>query len=134
MSETTADLHLGALGQIARHVVDPRRSEAWYRDVLGLTHLYTFPSRIGDLVFFDLGGTRLLMEKDAREQPGEQNVLYFRVADINAAHVRLQSRGVEFIEAPHKIFTHPDGTEEWMAFFKDCDGQTLSIMSQVKAG
>jgi len=30
------------------------------------------------------------------------------------------------------IATHPDGTQEWMAFFKDCDGKLLAIMSQVK--
>ena len=31
------------------------------------------------------------------------------------------------------IFKHQDGMEEWMAFFKDVDGGTLAIMSQVKA-
>jgi methylmalonyl-CoA/ethylmalonyl-CoA epimerase len=27
---------------------------------------------------------------------------------------------------------HEDGTEEWMAFFKDRDGNILEIMSQVR--
>jgi methylmalonyl-CoA/ethylmalonyl-CoA epimerase len=31
------------------------------------------------------------------------------------------------------IFKHPDGTEEWMAFFNDPDGKPLAVMSQVKA-
>jgi methylmalonyl-CoA/ethylmalonyl-CoA epimerase len=30
------------------------------------------------------------------------------------------------------IHKHADGTEEWMAFFKDPDGRPLGIMSQVK--
>jgi hypothetical protein len=30
------------------------------------------------------------------------------------------------------IARHPDGTEEWMAFFKDSEGGLLSIMAQVK--
>jgi hypothetical protein len=55
------------------------------------------------------------------------------VPDIDAAYDGLQARGVEFISAPHLIHRHQDGTEEWMAFFKDPDGQVLSILSQVKA-
>jgi hypothetical protein len=30
------------------------------------------------------------------------------------------------------IFKHPDGMEEWMAFFEDCDGGLLALMSQVR--
>ena len=133
-SETAVaiNLQIGELGQIARHVQDVKRAEVWYRDVLGLAHLYTFPSAAGDLCFFDCGGTRLMLEKDRNERGSEQNVLYFRVPDINAAHDELSSRGAEFVDAPHMIFRHQDGTEEWMAFLKDCDGQLLGIMSQVK--
>src|SRR5688500_11092708 len=130
---TAPKLDLGPIGQIARHVADIDKAEWWYRDVLGLTHLYSFPSSIGKLAFFDCGGTRLFLETARDGKPGEQSVLYFRVSDINAAYEDLQARGVEFTDAPHMIFKHPDGMEEWMAFFKDCDGQALSIMSQVKA-
>jgi catechol 2,3-dioxygenase-like lactoylglutathione lyase family enzyme len=129
---TTSNLEMGPVGQIARHVADIDRSEAWFRDVLGLKHLYSFPSSIGKLAFFDCGGTRLFLETARDGTPGEQSVLYFRVPDISAAYAELQGRGVEFTDAPHMIFKHPDGVEEWMAFFKDCDGQVLSIMSQVK--
>jgi hypothetical protein len=53
--ETTmsGSVQLGALGQVARAVSDIAKAEAWYRDVLGLPHLYTF----GTLAFFDCGGT-----------------------------------------------------------------------------
>ena len=130
----TSKLQLGALGQIARYVKDVKRSEAWFKDVLGLKHLFTFPSRIGDLAFFDCGGTRLFLSlNESGAEPGEQSVLYFNVPDINASYAELQGRGIEFVDAPHMIFKHPDGTEEWMAFFKDCDGQLLGLMSQVKA-
>jgi catechol 2,3-dioxygenase-like lactoylglutathione lyase family enzyme len=124
-------LQLGQLGQIARAVKDITIAEPWYRDVLGLTHLYTY----GKLAFFDCGGTRLFLEEQASlEVAGLHNdsILYFRVEDINGAHEELQRRGVEFAGAPHMIFKHPDGTEEWMAFFNDCDGQILALMSQVK--
>ena len=129
----TTQLQLGVLGQIARHVKDVARSEAWFKDVLGLKHLFTFPSRVGDLAFFDCGGTRLFLSNERGDEPGEQNVLYFNVPDINASYAELQGRGIEFVDAPHMIFKHPDGTEEWMAFFKDCDGQMLGLMSQAKA-
>jgi catechol 2,3-dioxygenase-like lactoylglutathione lyase family enzyme len=128
---TVADLQLGNIGQIARAVKDIAKAEAWYRDVLGLPHLYTY----GKLAFFDCDGTRLFLEESSNiEVSGLKNdsVLYFRVPDINAAASELESRGAKFVSAPHMIFKHPDGMEEWMAFFEDCDGGVLSIMSQVK--
>ena len=126
-----ADLQLGNIGQIARGVKDIAKAEAWYRDILGLPHLYTF----GKLAFFDCDGTRLFLEEHSGiEVPGLNNdsVLYFRVPDINIAHEELLSRGVKFVGAPHMIHKHEDGTEEWMAFFEDCEGGMLSIMSQVR--
>jgi methylmalonyl-CoA/ethylmalonyl-CoA epimerase len=130
--EMVATLQLGAIGQIARSVEDIAKAEAWYRDVLGLAHMYTY----GKLAFFDCGGTRLFLEeRSGIEVSGLKNdsVLYFRVPDINAAYDELQSRGVTFVDAPHMIFRHPDGTEEWMTFFRDCDGGILALMSQVSA-
>jgi len=116
------------VGQIARTVRDIQKSESWYRDVLGLPHLFTF----GKLAFFDCGGVRLYLTQPEGE-PAPESILYFSVADIQEAHDRLRGRGVEFISAPHLIHRHPDGTEEWMAFFKDLEGRTLAIMSKVKA-
>jgi|SRR5579859_1186139 len=37
-----------------------------------------------------------------------------------------------FGNAPHMIHKHADGTEEWMAFFNDNEGQPLAIMAQAK--
>lgn len=114
-----------AVGQIARTVRDAAEAEAWYRDVLGLTHLYTF----GTLVFFDCGDVRLMLSQ--QESPSSESILYLRVEDIRAAHDALRARGVEFLNAPHLIHTHADGTEEWMVFFNDPDGRPLALMSQV---
>ena len=121
---------LGPIGQISLLVNDIERSVAWYRDVLGLRHLFTF----GNLAFFDCAGTRLFLNTP---QPGEQqtgnSVLYFRVGDIAATHQALESRGVAFTDAPHLIHRHPDGMEEWMGFFTDPDGNILALMSQIPA-
>lgn len=43
------------LGQVSLLVHDTVRAEAFFRDVLGLQHLFTF----GTLAFFDLDGVRL---------------------------------------------------------------------------
>jgi DNA-binding CsgD family transcriptional regulator/catechol 2,3-dioxygenase-like lactoylglutathione lyase family enzyme len=119
------DLQLGAIGQIGRSVKDIAAAELWYRDVLGLPHLYTF----GNLAFFDCGGVRLFLE-EGPPQPS-QSVIYFRVGDIHGAHATLLARGAVFVSAPHMIHRHADGMEEWMAFFEDNEGRTLAIMAQV---
>jgi hypothetical protein len=121
------DLRIQSIGQLARPVKDIAAAEAWYRDVLRMTHLYTF----GDLCFFDCAGVRLLLSKD--DAGSGASLLYFRVEDIHGACASLQARGVEFINAPHMIHRHANGIEEWMAFFKDNEGRTLALMAQVAA-
>jgi DNA-binding CsgD family transcriptional regulator/catechol 2,3-dioxygenase-like lactoylglutathione lyase family enzyme len=127
-SASMTDLELGPIGQIARSVADVRTAERWYRETLGLEHLYTF----GNLAFFDCGGTRLMLTQ-GEAPPGTESLVYFRVPDIEQAHEELKRRGVEFSNAPHMIHRHSDGTEEWMAFFKDPEGRPLAIMSQVRS-
>ena len=58
-------LNLTHIGQIALPVADVDRSEAFYRDVLGLPKQYRF----GDLTFFDCAGVRLLLEKSEERSP-----------------------------------------------------------------
>lgn len=129
LHSTEPDMHqtleLGPIGQISRAVSDIGAAERWYRDVLGLKHLYTF----GKLAFFDCGGVRLFLEEGDAAQP--QSVIYFRVPDIRTAHAQLLEKGAAFESAPHLIHRHADGMEEWMAFFRDNDGRLLAIMSQV---
>jgi DNA-binding CsgD family transcriptional regulator/catechol 2,3-dioxygenase-like lactoylglutathione lyase family enzyme len=124
---TTYELRLGPVGQISRTVRDIDAACAWYGEVLGLKHLFRF----GKLAFFDLGGTRLYLSAEGGE-PQPESTLYWRVDDIAAAYAELSARGVEFKGAPHLIHRHPDGTEEWMAFFKDPEGRFLALMSQVR--
>ena len=118
------DIRYTGLGQVARSATDIQAAETWYRDVLGLDHLYTF----GNLAFFDCGGTRLMIS-EAEDAPGDESLLYLRVPDIQSAFERLQGAGVDFINAPHMIHKHEDGVEEWMAFFNDPENRPLAIMS-----
>ena len=123
-TDMQADLAIGPVGQIARTVKDVAAARAWYGEVLGLQHLYSF----GNLAFFDCGGVRLFLSEG--ENSVSESILYFRVPDIRAAHQALADRGVQFTHAPHMIHRHADGTEEWMAFFTDNEGRPLAIMAQ----
>lgn len=123
----SSTMNLGPIGQIARSVADIQGAERWYRDVLGLRHLYTF----GNLSFFDCGGVRLFLS--AGDGEDSASILYFRVEDIHASCRALQAAGVTFTNAPHLIHTHADGTEEWMAFFSDNEGRPLALMAQLRA-
>jgi DNA-binding CsgD family transcriptional regulator/catechol 2,3-dioxygenase-like lactoylglutathione lyase family enzyme len=126
-TDMQADLAIGPVGQIARTVKDVGAARAWYGEVLGLRHLYSF----GNLAFFDCGGVRLFLSEG--EGAPSESILYFRVPDIRAAHQALDGRGVQFTHAPHMIHRHADGTEEWMAFFADNEGRPLAIMAQARA-
>lgn len=125
-----ADLQIGPVGQVARSVSDIEASIAWYRDTLGLPFLFG----MGTMAFFDCGGMRLYLDRNPDGVAKPESILYFRVGDIHAAHKALAERGVTFINAPHMIGRHPDGTEEWMAFFEDPDGRPLALAAQVPTG
>lgn len=121
---------LGHIGQISVHVEDIERAVAFYRDVLGIPHLFTF----GNLGFMDCAGTRLFLDAIPEATHKETSVLYFTVPDIHAGRDGLAARGVAFESEPHIIHRHEDGTEEWMAFFRDPDNNMLAIMSAQKPG
>ena len=118
-------VEVGPIGQIARTVTDIGASRAWYEEVLGLKHLYSF----GTMAFFDCGGIRLMLSEG---EAAAESILYFRVEDVRSTHATLAARGVTFVAAPHIVHRHADGTEEWMAFFHDPEARPLAIMAQVK--
>jgi DNA-binding CsgD family transcriptional regulator/predicted enzyme related to lactoylglutathione lyase len=118
-----------AVGQVARTVKDIETTKRFYGETLGLEHLYTF----GKLTFFQCGSTRLMLTTEQAVNPNE-SILYLRVPDIERAHASLVAAGVTFVSAPHMIYKHPDGTEEWMGFFNDPEGRLLAIMAQAKPG
>ena len=124
-----SQLTIGPIGQISLLCRSAASTEAWYRDTLKLPHLFTF----GGLVFFECAGTRLYFREvpDTDWRPG--STIYFDVSDIQVAHKLLMERGVTFVGAPHLIHRHADGSEEWMAFFADPDGNALALMTTASA-
>ncbi|MDZ4087767.1 MAG: VOC family protein [Tabrizicola sp.] len=114
------------LSQIARRVEDLDRARRFWRDTLGIPELYAFPG----LAFFDLGPTRLMLRETGQRDPAD--LLYLAAPDIAAAHAALTARGAQMTGAPHMIHRHPDGAEEWMAFFNDDEGRDLALHSVVR--
>ena len=128
MTDATPTFGLARLGQIAITVHDLDRATAFYRDVLGLSFLFRAPN----LAFFDCAGVRLMLGLPERaELDHPSSILYFSVADIDAAHAALVARGVSFTDRPHLIAKMPHH-DLWMAFFTDSEGNTLALMSEVR--
>jgi methylmalonyl-CoA/ethylmalonyl-CoA epimerase len=120
-------MNLAHIEQIAMPVRDLSRAIAFYRDVLGMKLLFEVPPT---LAFFDCDGIRLALSTASDpmyDPPG--SIVYYRVADIEAAHQELEGLGAEFLHGPHRIAELGD-VEIWMAFFEDTEGNTLAITSE----
>jgi methylmalonyl-CoA/ethylmalonyl-CoA epimerase len=118
------------LVQIAQHASDLRRAAEFYAALLGVQARAVFDPP--GLLFFDLDGVRLLLE------PGAPSALiYLAVPDVKTSVAELRDRGVEILGEPEVIFSHADdklgpaGTDEWMAFIRDTEGNTVGLVSQI---
>ena len=124
MSPSSAQL--SGIGQIAINAHDIERATTFYRDALGMTHLFT----AGDMSFFDCGGIRLMLDlPDRPEFDHPSSIIYFTVADARVAYAELKDR-VRFRDEP-LVVHRTDSHELWMAFFVDPEGNTLALMSEI---
>jgi predicted enzyme related to lactoylglutathione lyase len=112
------------LAQITLTVTDLEAARAFYRDALGLQHLFD----AGTMAFFNCGGVRLLVGTgDAK--PGGGTIVYFRVADVQGAVAALKARGAEIVQEAHLVA--PMKTFDlWLAFVKDPAGNALGLMEE----
>ena len=124
----TAELGLSTIEQIAVNAHDIERAVAFYRDKLGMRHLFSVPP---NLAFFDCEGIRLMLSLPAKpEFDHPSSIIYFKVADIQEAHRTLVERGVQFEEAP--IFVADMSTYDlWLASFRDSENNLLALMGHV---
>ena len=119
----------GSLVQVAQRVEDLDRAVEFYESVLGLRLVARFDSR--DMAFFDLGDTRLLLGRNHYSSS-----LYLAVPDIDESVRSLTAKGVRFERQPLLIFTDGDGqfgpvgTEEWMAFLWDSEGNLVGLVER----
>jgi predicted enzyme related to lactoylglutathione lyase len=119
---------LSQIGQIAVNTHDLERAVGFYRDKLGMKHIFTVPPK---MAFFDCDGIRLMLslpEKPEFDHPS--SIIYFSVTDIQQAAKTLSDRGVQFVEKP--TFVADMGSYDlWMAFFRDSENNILALMSNV---
>jgi methylmalonyl-CoA/ethylmalonyl-CoA epimerase len=118
---------LNEIGQIALTISDLDRAVVFYRDLLGLRHLFSAPP---GLAFFACGNIRIMLSRP--ESPTAEwlsAAIYFKVADIETTHHQLQHKGISFESAPHLVTRMPDH-ELWMAFFRDPDRNLLALMCE----
>lgn len=119
---------LSAITQIAVTAHDIERATNFYRDKLGMKHLFSAPP---GLAFFDCAGIRLMLSLPAKpEFDHPSSIIYFNVDDIKEAHQTLLARGVTFEEDP--AFVASMGTYDlWIAAFRDSENNLLALMSNV---
>src|SRR5882757_292986 len=118
---------LNEIGQIALTISDLDKSVAFYRDALGLPHLFSAPP---GLAFFACGSVRLMLSRP--EKPDGERfgaAVYFKVADIDQACRQLRDRHVTFEAEPHMVAKMPTH-DLWMAFFRDPDRNLLALMCE----
>jgi len=127
MNSKNPSVTLSDLGQIGLTVSDLEKAVGFYRDALGIPHLFNAPP---SMAFFAVGNMRLMLSRP--EKPDSERfgcALYFKVADIVSTRDSLAGRGVTFEVEPHLLAKMPDH-ELWIAFFRDPDRNLLALMCE----
>jgi methylmalonyl-CoA/ethylmalonyl-CoA epimerase len=119
---------LNQIGQIAITVHDMPRAVAFYRDVLGMRHLFDAGPKLS---FFDCSGVRLMLDiPEQAEFQHPPSILYYKVHDIGSVHRELKAQGVRFEDEPHVIARLPSH-DLWMTFARDSEGNMFALMAEV---
>ena len=117
-------MSLDRIAQVAIPVRDLERAKAFYRDVLGLRHLFDAPP---GLAFFQCGETRLMLSRPEGLEPGGSSILYYAVEDVGAAYDAMGGQGVAFEEPPRRI-AEVDGKPIHLAAGRDSEGNIFGLI------
>jgi len=118
------------LHQVGLPVSDLARATAFYSSLLDAQPIATYDPP--GLVFFDLAGVRLLLDRQA----GPGATIYLQVDDVEQAVADLAARGVEVTEPAHVVFPDQDGTfgppgeDEWLAGIRDSEGNLVCLANR----
>src|SRR5712664_1331835 len=129
MTGTTTD-SLSRIKQIAIPVNSVDEAKAFYRDTLGLRHLFDAPPALS---FFDCGGVRLMLAGLAAQgKDGDQQhaVLFYDVRDIKKTHARIKSSGATSLAEP-RIIARMSGRVLGVCGHSDGQGNVLGLISLV---
>lgn len=114
------------LVQVALTARDQTRSRHFYRDILGLPLLF----EAGGMLFFDMGGVRLLIGSEGTAGPPGGSILYFDAPDLDRLAAALETSGVEFL-GPAQTVQRTDAGDLKVRAFRDPDGNTLELTGMV---
>jgi methylmalonyl-CoA/ethylmalonyl-CoA epimerase len=118
---------LSQIGQISVTVHDLERAATFYRNTLGVKHLFTVPN----MAFFECGGIRLMLSIPTRpDLDHPSSILYFKVADIQVAYETLVSRGIHFETKP-TLIAPMAAHDLWLAEFRDSERNVLCLMCEI---
>jgi len=110
---------------------DSERARGFYVDILGLR----FVKDDGFALVLDANGTTVRVAKVPEYTPAQFTILGWEVTDIEKLDTSLKEKGVYFEifgffkQDELGIWTAPNGDK--VAWFKDPDGNTLSISQHV---
>jgi len=127
---TTDAVSLSRIKQIAIPVHALDKAKAFYRDTLGMRHLFDAPPALS---FFDCGGVQLMLAgpeaqgKDGNQQHG---VLFYDVSDIKKTHARIKASGAKSLAEP-RVIARMNGREIWVCELSDGQGNIVGLMSDV---
>ncbi len=108
-------------------VHDLDRAVRFYRDTLQLPLLF----QTGNLAFLECSGVRLILSRPENEDFAKaSSVLYLQVNHLTEAYEQLLAKDVQFIDEPHLV-AKMENLETWMAFFKDSEGNTHALISEI---
>jgi methylmalonyl-CoA/ethylmalonyl-CoA epimerase len=127
---TTDAVSLSRIKQIALPVSSLDKAKTFYRDTLGMRHLFDAPPALS---FFDCGGVQLMLagpEAQGKDGDRQHAVLFYDVGDIKKTHARIKSSGAESLEEPRMI-ARMNGREIWVSSVSDGQGNVVSLMSDV---
>jgi catechol-2,3-dioxygenase len=124
----TAVLNEARFEQVGMTVSNLDAARLFYRDRLGLRLMF----EANGMLFFDVGGTRLMVASDAaRQRPARPaSVFYFHTSDFTAARQRLHASGAVLVGPVETVQTSASG-ELKLQQFEDPDGNMLAIMGMV---
>ncbi len=114
------------IAQIAVPVHDLDRARTFYRERLGLAHLFDAPP---GLAFFQCGETRLMLSQPEGPETAGCSILYYAVADARSAQAALAGDGVTFEEEARCIARVGD-KDIWLAVCRDSEGNLIGLMSE----
>lgn len=119
--------------QVAQRASDLDRASAFYSRLLG-----SEPSGRFDppgLLFFDLDGVRLLLDRGA-----PSSLIYLDVPNLRPVVEELRASGTRIVQEPQLTYSHvdgslgPAGTDEWMAFIEDSEGNSVGLVGREASG